>query len=216
MTGDDTARLAPLDPPQWDDEILDALGAFPRGLQFVLTQWESDDGDPRGRNVLGVLARYPALARAFLTFNNHVATGSTLQARDRELLILRIAWLREAEYEYLQHVILGMRAGLTEAELARIPDGPEDAAWSEEDADLLRASDELYADACISAATWARLAQRYNEQQLLDIVFLVGCYETVAMMMKTVAIPLEEGVPPLDAALLERMHAQRGGPGGSV
>ncbi len=209
MTDDKGARIAPLDPPDWNDEIMDALGAFPRGLQFVLGQWESDDGDPRGRNVLGCFAQYPALARAFLTFNNHVATGSTLSARERELLILRSGWLRACEYEYLQHIILGLRAGLTEEEVGRIPDGPDAAGWSAEDADLVRVADELCADACIAPDTWQRLAARYSEHQMMDMIFLVGCYETVAMMMKSLAIPFEEGVPPLDDELLQRMHAQR-------
>ncbi|NND68162.1 MAG: carboxymuconolactone decarboxylase family protein [Halioglobus sp.] len=209
MATEQQARLAPLEPPQWNDEIMAALGAFPRGLQFVLTQFESEDGDPRGRNVLGCFAHYPELASAFLTFNNHVATGSTLSARERELLILRIGWLRKAEYEYLQHVILGLRAGLTEDEVARIPDGPDASGWSAQDADLVRVADELYDNACIAQDTWQRLAARYSEKQMLDMIFLVGCYETVAMMMKSLAIPLEEGVPPLDAELLERMHAQR-------
>ena len=50
-----------------------------------------------------------------------MATGSTLSARERELLILRTAWLRRSEYEYIQHVILGLRAGLTEEEIANFP-----------------------------------------------------------------------------------------------
>lgn len=209
MANESRARVAPIDPPDWNDEIVDALGAFPRGLQFVLSQWESPEGDPRGRNVLGCFARYPVLAKAFLTFNNHVSTDSTLSARERELLILRIGWLRACEYEYLQHVILGLRAGLTEEEVARIPDGPDAPGWSAEDADLVRVADELFEDARIADATWQRLSVRYSEHQLMDMIFLVGCYEAVAMMMKSLAIPFEEGVPPLDPELLQRMHSQR-------
>ncbi len=208
MANEPRGRIEPLLPPDWTGERLDALGAFPKGLQFVLDQWNSEDGDPRGLNVLGAFARHPALAKAFLTFNNHVATGTNLSARERELLILRIGWLRQSEYEFLQHVILGLRAGLTEEEVARIQDGPDAPGWDENDADLVRVADELYDNACIAADTWARLAQRYDEQQMMDMIFVVGCYEVVAMMMKSLDIPLEPGVQPLDPKVLERMHAQ--------
>jgi len=211
MHSEQTARIEPLLPDDWDDTAREALGAFPKGLQFVLTQWESAEGDPRGRNVLGCLARYPALARAFLTFNNHVATGSTLSARERELLILRTAWLRRSEYEYIQHVILGLRAGLSEAEVTRIGEGPDAPGWAETDADLVRAADELCESGGIGAATWARLSRCYNAEQMMDMVFVVGCYQVVAMMMQSLAIPLEPGVAPLDPATRARMfsgHAQ--------
>lgn len=208
MANESRGRIEPLLPPDWTGERLDALGAFPKGLQFVLDQWHSEDGDPRGLNVLGSFARHPALAKAFLTFNNHVATGTNLSARERELLILRIGWLRQSEYEFLQHVILGLRAGLTEDEVRRIQDGPDAPGWDENDADLVRVADELYDNACIAADTWARLANRYDEQQMMDMIFVVGCYEVIAMMMKSLDIPLEPGVEPLDPKVLERMHAQ--------
>lgn len=51
---------------------------------------------------LGVILRHPALAKAFLTFNNHIAVASTVSKRIRELLILRMSWLRRAEYEFVQ------------------------------------------------------------------------------------------------------------------
>src|SRR3546814_15247266 len=79
-----------------------------------ISDWSSDvcssDLQVRGMNVLGTLAHYPALARAFSTFNAHVAGSSTLQVRDREIVILRLSWLRRSEYEYGQHVILGKRS----------------------------------------------------------------------------------------------------------
>ena len=95
---------------------------------------------------------------------------STLAPRERELLILRIGWLCQAEYEWGQHVIFGKGAGLTDEEIARIKEGPDAKGWSPFDAALLRAADELHADAFISDATWAALSERYSTQQLMDVV----------------------------------------------
>jgi alkylhydroperoxidase family enzyme len=156
----------------------------------------------------GVVLRHAALAKAFLTFNNHVATASSVSKRVRELLILRLSWLRRSEYEFVQHVVIGRNAGLSDAELERIQSGPDAPGWDPVDADLVRAVDELHADARIRDATWKRLSAHFDTTQLMDIVFAVGCYDVLAMAFKTFGTQLEPGVDPLEPAVRARMHAQ--------
>jgi 4-carboxymuconolactone decarboxylase len=206
MQHEPALRVSPLPPSEWDATAHDALSAFPSGRDFVLTRWKAG-GAPAGMHALGTMLRHPALAKAFLTFNNHIAVASTVSKRIRELLILRISWLRREEYEFVQHLVLGARAGLTEAELERVQLGPDAPGWDPGDADLVRAVDELHVHACIQDETWARLSARFDTAQLLDIIFAVGCYEVLAMVFKTCRIPLEPGVEPLDPAVRARMHA---------
>jgi len=197
-------RLSPLLPPDWDADVCDAMSAFPSARDFVVSQHQS--ADSRGVNGVGILLRHPALAKAFFTFNNHVATASRVSARVRELLILRVSWLRRAEYEFAQHVVLGRRAGLSDADIERIQFGPEAPAWDPLEADLVRAVDELLADARIQDATWKRLAAQFSAAELMDIVFVVGCYEVLAMAFKTFGVELESGTEPLDPVARQRMH----------
>jgi 4-carboxymuconolactone decarboxylase len=207
MQNEISPRVVPVLPPDWSPAVLDALSAFPSGRDFVLSTHEK--GGARGMHGLGVMLAYPALAKAFLTFNNHVAVASSISRRVREILILRISWLRRAEYEFIQHVVLGLRAGLSQAEIERIQRGPDAPGWESVDADLVRAVDELHADACISDATWARLSIYFNQAQMMDIVFAVGCYDLLAMVFKTFGVQLEPGVEPLDPAVAARMHMQK-------
>jgi 4-carboxymuconolactone decarboxylase len=172
----------------------------------VLSQYQN--GVARGMHGLGVMLNHPTLAKAFLTFNNHVAITSTLSRRTRELLILRISWLRRSEYEFFQHVVLGRNAGLSETELERVQLGPDAPGWDPVEADLVRAVDELHADARIGDGTWSRLSTHFSTQQLIDLVFAVGCYDILAMVFKTFGVQLEPGTEPLDPAVRERMHAQ--------
>lgn len=208
MQNETGPRITPLLPPEWDAVALDALGAFPKSLQFVLDKWQAGQGDVRGMHVLGTMAHYPALTKAYMTFNAHVAGASTLEVRVREIAILRLSWLRKAEYEYVQHVILGRRAGLTKEEIERIEQGPDAPGWSAEDADLLRATDELCFDAKIGKATWDRLSTRFSIQQIMDLIFIVGCYEVLAMAVNSFNSDIEPGVAPLDPATRERMMNQ--------
>ena len=199
-------RVSPLLPLDWDAEARDAMSVFPSARDFVLSHHQSTDG--RGVNGVGVVLRHPALAKAFFTFNNHVATASSLSARVRELLILRLSWLRRSEYEFVQHVVLGRRAGLSEGDIERIQLGPDAPGWEPADADLVRAVDELVAGARIHDATWSRLAARFSTVELMDIVFAVACYETLAMAFNSFGTQLEPGAEPLDAVVRKRMHGQ--------
>lgn len=200
----ETMRVAPLLPPEWDAEIRDAMSVFPSARDFVLSHHESTDR--RGSNGVGILLRHPALAKAFFTFNNHVAKASTVSARVRELLILRVSWLLRSEYELVQHIVIGRRAGLSDADIQRIQSGPDAPGWEPMDADLLRAVDELVTNARIEDATWKRLSVRFSVVELMDIVFAVGCYEMLAMAFNTFGAELEPGVEPLPPAVRERMH----------
>jgi len=199
-------RVSPLLPPEWDDAVHDAMAAFPSARDFVLSRYQEEGA--RGMHGLGVILQHPALAKAFLTFNNHVATGSTVSKRVRELLILRISWLRRSEYEFVQHLVLARNAGLSEAEIERIQFGPDAPGWDPIDADLVRCADELHADARITEPTWTRLSEHFSTAQLIDILFAVGCYDLLAKVFKTLGAQLEPGVDGLEPAVRARMHAQ--------
>jgi 4-carboxymuconolactone decarboxylase len=200
-------RVLPVLPPEWDADLRDAAGGFPSARDFVVSHHEA--GGARGMHGFGIILRHPALAKAFLTFNNHVAVASSVSKRVRELLILRISWLRCSAYEFTQHVVLARNAGLSEAEIERVQLGPDAAGWDPIDADLVRAVDELHVDARIGDATWARLSAHFDATQLMDIVFAVGCYDILAMVFKTFGAQLEPGVEALDPAVLVRMNAQK-------
>lgn len=202
-------RVPPLPAAEWNEEITDALGAFPAGLNFVRRSRAEGDEHPRGENVLGALARYPGLAKAFLTFNAHVAVSSSLSARVRELVILRVSWLNCSEYEYTQHLVLARRAGLSESDIEQTQvDRCADNA-AQQDGVVLRAVDELYFDTFICSKTWASLLKHFSEQQLLDLLFLAGCYTTLGMVLNSIGLPLEPGVTALESAVRDRLYIKR-------
>jgi alkylhydroperoxidase family enzyme len=142
--------------------------------------------------VLGTFAHHPDLTAAFMTFNAHVLLASTLTGRQRELVILRVAALRDASYEWAQHAVLAGDVGIDDAEVAAVADGPDAPSWSTDEATLLRAVDELIGNATISDPTWAVLARSLDERQVLDLVFTVGAYDALAMALRTCGTPLDD------------------------
>jgi alkylhydroperoxidase family enzyme len=123
-----------------------------------------------------------------------VLLKSSLSPREREMAILRTGKLCNSEYEWGQHVVIGLQAGLTDDEIRRIAEGPDAPGWTEHEANLLRAVDELHRDYRISDATWSALSTRYDKQQLLDLVFAVGQYTMVSMALRTIGVELDQGI----------------------
>ncbi|BFM07507.1 carboxymuconolactone decarboxylase family protein [Halioxenophilus aromaticivorans] len=202
----ETSKIPIVQPENWQGEALEGLNAFPKATNFVLTQHRSGSGDNRGLNLLGALAHYPTFAKAFLTFNNHVASNESLSVKERELIILRTAWLRKSEYEYVQHVVLAQRVGIGPTEFNAIQGGDYRAAFDDKESLLLTAVDEMVAETRISRATYQKLAEHYSVHQIMDIVGCYACYETIAVLCNSFDIPIDPGVEGLDQETLARLH----------
>ena len=182
-----TPRIEPLDESAWTEDQAVVLGPIKNG--------EHGFGSASVYNIIGTLANHWDAYLKFGVWGNHVlGDTSTLPPREREIVILRIGWLCQAEYEWGQHVMIGKAAGLTDEEIARIKQGPDADGWEPFEATLLRATDELHADAFVSDDTWKKLTERYDTRQLMDVVFAVGQYNMVSMALNSFGVQLDEGV----------------------
>jgi alkylhydroperoxidase family enzyme len=135
-------------------------------------------------------AHHPDLARAFLAFNGHVLWGTTLTARQRQIIVLRVAARREAAFLWTEHRFGAHDAGLTDEEIARIAFGANAPFLDPLEQGLIQAVDDLIDDGVVSDATWGLLAATLDARQLLDVVFTAGCYETVAWFMRSVELAM--------------------------
>jgi alkylhydroperoxidase family enzyme len=151
--------------------------------------------DGRVVNVWATIVNDPKMMEAWSPFALYTLRGSTLPPREREILMLRIGWLCQAEYLFGHHTVIGKSVGLTDEEIKRITEGPKAPGWDPFDATLLRAVDELHADAFITDATWNALAKRYNKEQLMDVVATVGQYNLLSMFLNSFGVQLDKGVP---------------------
>jgi alkylhydroperoxidase family enzyme len=144
-------------------------------------------------NIVTTLVRAESLTRKWMPFAGKLATGK-LPARDRELLILRTVWNCEAEGEWAQHAVSARATGLTSEEIERVAAGPDAEGWTDFDAVLLRAADELHYDMCVSDLIWTILAEQYDVPQLIELPMLVGHYHMVAMTLNSLGVQIDEGL----------------------
>lgn len=170
----DTPRIPALPPEQWDDKAAEIMQPFV----------ESD----RDFNIFRTLMNHPDLAKRWLVFANHVLTHSTLPDRERELVILRIGHMRNADYERKKHADISRYLGMSEADIESSRTGPLTQGIGELDRLLFQATDQLLEDAFISDETWTALSKHLDTQQLMDLVFTVGQYNLVCMALNSFGV----------------------------
>ena len=177
----DRPRVEPLATENWTDAHREVMKPFlAQGRTF---------------NVFTTLLNHPDLFRRWLVFANHILGKSTLDLRDREILILRIGHLADCEYEWRQHVQIARQAGMTDAEIGAIRDGAAAPCWSESERALINATDDLKRDTHLSDAAWNALAAHYDTRQIMDIVFTVGQYNMLAMALNSLGVQADPGLP---------------------
>lgn len=167
---------------QWTDAMRDVFAVF-GGEEARINGSKA--------NVINVMAHHPTLVLPWLEYNKVLLENPLIDEKLREIIILRVAWLHRSEYEYVQHVAIGRRAGLTDAQLAAIQDGTAASVWSETERLALAATDDMTKDSCISAGTWAGLSAKFNHAEMLELMFVVGTYTMLAMMFNSVGLSLK-------------------------
>ena len=199
MSSTTVPRLAPVPSDQWgDDQKAALLAAFP---EPVVTRFTATGPDAAPvPNVLATLMHHPTLAGPFLAYNQMLLQSPALDPRRRELMILRVAWRTRSRYEWVQHARLAARLGITTDEIAAIAGG-EPVDWTPLERALLDATDELVDHYRVADDTWKRLADRLDEAQLVELVFVVGTYVGLAMAFNSFGLQIDPELQELSNTL---------------
>jgi len=170
--------MKPLPPEDWDSSlqhIIDAMNGRPLQVHCLL-------------------ANHPALLNAWWNYRMHSVHGGDLTQRDCELVILRVAVHMKAWYEWAAHVDRGLATGLSLEEIFRVAKGSSAAGWSESDAVLLGAVDQLVTGHGLAADMRSAVAEFFSDNQILDIVSLQGMYVTIACILGTWPVEIEQHI----------------------
>lgn len=146
-------------------------------------------------NIYKTLAHNVDLYNRWSPLGQFILNGSSLPPREREIVMLRMGWLCQSEYEWAQHArIAKAQAGLTNDDVHRIAEGPTAAGWSEFERTLLQMVDELRYDTMISEPTWKALRTKYSVQQMMEALYTAAQYQLVSMALNSLGVQLDPGL----------------------
>jgi 4-carboxymuconolactone decarboxylase len=144
-------------------------------------------------NIMMVMGNHPRLGMVYNNWGKYFLMENSLNTRQLEIVILRVAVLANSAYEWHNHVGYGMNAGLTLDEIAAIRDFPKGAAFNEEETALLQACDELIGNNNLSDETWQALSKTLDKRQMMDLVFTIGHYVMTSWALSAFGVPIEGG-----------------------
>jgi 4-carboxymuconolactone decarboxylase len=169
------ARVPYPDPNSLTPETLDIL----RGMQPL--------------NIFRMMAGGEGLLRAFSRMGNYLLFRTKLDPVLREIAIIRVGVLSRATYEVHQHEQMGRTLGMSDALIAAIHAGPDDPAFTKQQALVVRFTDDVVVNVRAGDATFKPLLAVLTLQEVQELTMTIGYYMMVSRYLETFDIELEDG-----------------------
>ncbi|MGB2951006.1 MAG: carboxymuconolactone decarboxylase family protein [Rhodococcus sp. (in: high G+C Gram-positive bacteria)] len=157
-------------------------------INWVLCRILSKVAGTPDAHLFSTLGRTRGLFRGWLFYSGKLMPGGRISRKETELIINRVAHLRDCGYEMDHHRRIGARFGVTEELLAQVKQGPQAPGLTPRHRRILTATDELMDTKNLSDATWAALAGEFDDRQLIEFLLLVGQYDSLATTIATLRI----------------------------
>ncbi len=146
-------------------------------------------------NVFRALLHRPALAKAVNDLLFALLFRGSLDARLRELVIMRIGWPTDSVYEWTQHWRVAKQLGVSEEDLLGVRDWRASDRFDAADRAVLAATDETLETGTLSDATWSECERQLGATtDRLELVAAIGTWRMISSLLRSLEVPLEEGV----------------------
>jgi alkylhydroperoxidase family enzyme len=147
------------------------------------------------RSAIRTLAVNPELARSALALLSQLMERNKLDARLRELMIMRIGWVTGSAYEWTQHWRVATTVGIPPEDVLAVRDWRTSDRLTAADKAVLAATDESLAGKAISDSAWAEVAKHITDPaQQVEFVVAMGNWTMFSMLLRNLKIPVEDGV----------------------
>ncbi|HEX4677897.1 MAG TPA: carboxymuconolactone decarboxylase family protein [Gaiellaceae bacterium] len=132
----------------------------------------------------------PGVGIGLLAFMEAEAASTSLDEQTRQVVILVVGAVWQAGYELYAHSAEARAVGLGDDVIEALVAGEIPDALSEAERAAARVAHQLTAERRIDNATYAAARDAFGERWLLDLVLLVGFYQTVCGLLNAFEIPV--------------------------
>ena len=146
-------------------------------------------------NLDKVLLHSPALAHGWNQFLGAVRRQTKLPGALRELVILRVAMLNQAHYEFIQHAPEARKEGVSEAVIAAVKEQILGAAFSGLERRVLEYTDAMTRDIRVSKPLFDAVCADLGEEQMVELSLTIAAYNMVSRFLESMQIEPEQAKP---------------------
>lgn len=150
-------------------------------------------------SIFRIWFQHPELARSFSRLLNQMLWKGRLDQRLRELMIMRLGWSTGSVYEWTQHWRIAVDfLQIDGDDVLAVRDWRTSDRLDDADRAVLAAVDDVVEQGYVSDDTWKQLTTHVSEdiQVLLEIVHVAAGWRMVSTILRSIDVPLEDGVDP--------------------
>jgi AhpD family alkylhydroperoxidase len=142
-----------------------------------------------------LLLHSPPVAEGWNAMLGALRSGTTLPADLRELVVLRVAVLNDAAFEWAAHEPIGRRAGLTgrQLEALRRPDATPEQVWTPVQAAVLAFTDASTRTVAVPGTVFAGVREHLDDRQVVELTAVVAGYAMVSRFLVALEVPPPDG-----------------------
>lgn len=143
-------------------------------------------------NVFRALSHNPQILRGVMVMGTAVLNRSSLDPRLRELAIIRVGQINQADYERAHHIEIGQHNGVTDADLANLASWETSTHFGERERAVLRYTEEVTRQARPNSGTVEALGAYYDQAGIVEIIAAVSFYNMMCRVLNSLEVDLED------------------------
>jgi AhpD family alkylhydroperoxidase len=165
---------------------------LPEDYRIIFDNLAAERGGAVG-NLFRVLAHTPRFLRRFCAMGNDLRNKTALDPKLRELAILTVGRLTDAQYEFVHHWNLARRVGVSREQLEALADWEKSPKFSDHERAVIRYATEATDKVRVSDAAWNAVKASLDTPRLMELVQNVAYYNMVVRILVPAGVELEPG-----------------------
>ncbi len=150
-------------------------------------------GGGRVGNLFRTLGHSPRLLHQFMRLGNDLRSRTRIEPKLRELAILTVGRVTAAPYEYVHHLAIGRRAGLTSEQLLGLPVWEQHPSFSEQEKAVMRYAEDVTRNVRVSDEVFDAVHAFLDDEQMVELALNVAYYNMVVRFLEPMRVELEPG-----------------------
>ena len=137
------------------------------------------------------LAHSPKLLADWWRMMMTLLTALDLDAKLRELALLRIFRLTGCDYCFAEHDRVAIEAGVTREQIDHIDDYKSHGAFDELERLVLRYAEKITTENAVDDGVFAALRERLSEREMVELTFCIGNWNGIARFIVPMGLELD-------------------------
>jgi AhpD family alkylhydroperoxidase len=135
-----------------------------------------------------ILLNAPEIAQGWESLLTAIRNRNSLSPAIREMIILRVAILNNAEYEFEAHVPHAIKAGISDVKINSLRELALSDVFDEQEKLILELTDVMTKNVQVPDALFNRVKPKFNDQEVLELVATISAYNMVSRLLNALNI----------------------------